>query len=179
MILHLLGSNGAGKSTLVRAVMRDQWSISPVFVDGRQKALYNVCRPRQVGGRHLTIVGHYEIECGGADTIRYWSTVLEIIDGAARRGDNVLLEGPTGREYGLRDYGPGEVWAVWLQPSTLICVNGVRARGANINRERIERSMSRCRRITDEYEERGVRVGKYEDRTEALHAVQSILRRAQ
>lgn len=180
MILHLLGSNGAGKSTLVRAVMRDYLLQDPVMVDGRQKPLYYRCFTR----RHsiekintLTVVGHYDIECGGADTIKHWSTVMDVVEAAVARGDNVLLEGPTGREHRLQGMA-AEIRVVWLQPALTTCVRGVQARGAKINAERITRSLNRCGRIAGEYAELGTKVATYEDRTEALHAVQSIIRSA-
>ncbi len=176
MIIQLLGSNGAGKSTLVRRVMMD-YSVHPVNVEGRQKPLYYICN-HKVSGRGLMIVGHYEIDCGGGDTIKFWSTIIEIMQKFARANHDILLEGPTGREYVIRDVSSAVIHPVWLQPALVDCVRGVQARGAHIDAERITRSANRCRRIVEEYAEQGVQTIKFEDRTEALYAVQTILRRA-
>lgn len=175
MIVHLLGSNGAGKSTLVRRLMMGYRGKLDYYVDGRQKPMYSLLNGSKTMD-DLTVVGHYEITNGGGDTIKYWSDILDTVKKAVQHGGHVLLEGPTGREYELRDYAANQVRVVWLQPSLTTCVQGVQARGASINAERITRSLNRCRRIAAEYREREVMVNEYQDRAEALHAVQSILR---
>jgi hypothetical protein len=65
-ILNLRGTSGAGKSYIVRQLMSHYTPIKD-FVDGRKQPIGYLCnRP---DGPSLYVVGHYEIDCGGADTI--------------------------------------------------------------------------------------------------------------
>ena len=168
MIVQVLGCNGAGKSTLVRKFMLGCDRV-PHYVDGRQKPLYYRLDDR------ITVVGHYEIECGGADTIKYWSETIDVITKAQVRGDHVLLEGPTGREFAL--HSMDNVRVVWLRTPEVTCLRSVYERGSNINIDRIRRSMTRIAGIVSEYAAMGIFVDICDTRDDALDAVRTLLRR--
>ena len=92
MIINVRGTSGSGKSTLARRVM----GLYP------QK---NACRrpPRKQpiayllsggpSGRQLAVIGHYETECGGTDTISDMDAIFEAVRGFEGSNTDVLYEG--------------------------------------------------------------------------------------
>jgi hypothetical protein len=101
-IINLRGTSGAGKSHLVKELMSRYAAREPEFVEGRKQPIGYLChRP---GGLSLYVVGHYEIACGGADTIskelevhgnRYsgLDLVYHLVTTAASLGYDVIYEG--------------------------------------------------------------------------------------
>ncbi len=90
-IINLRGTSGSGKSTVVRRVMGQYGSIKPVSKSGRKQPVGYVCSLGQ--RRPLWVPGHYEIPCGGCDTLK---SVQEVYDGVQSGLDqcyDVLFEG--------------------------------------------------------------------------------------
>lgn len=103
-ILNPRGTNGAGKTELVRQVMAMYgWEridhVEPVYCKGRERPIcYRLRHP--LGGRPLVVLGHYEVTCGGCDTIGDLDKVFRLTSGYASSGHDVLLEGwAVSREY--------------------------------------------------------------------------------
>jgi hypothetical protein len=68
MIINIRGGSGAGKSTVIRKI-RDQFDIiTPHFVEGRKQPLWYDLRTKDADCQ-VRLLGHYETECGGCDTI--------------------------------------------------------------------------------------------------------------
>lgn len=90
MIINLRGTNGSGKSTIVKAVM-EKFDMHPSWRVGRRQPIgyfsIDIDKPK------LWVVGHYETECGGCDTIPVMDDVYDQIIKAKKEGYNVLYEG--------------------------------------------------------------------------------------
>ena len=84
MIIQIRGTSGSGKTTVMREVMKKFEPWKPMFVERRKKPLYY---------RHgeLVVVGHYEIDCGGCDTIGSAPKVFDVIQ--SLKFDIALSEG--------------------------------------------------------------------------------------
>lgn len=70
MIIQVRGTSGSGKTTVVRKVKEELGKWKPFFREGRKKPL-----GYRRGG--IVILGHYEIDCGGCDTIGSAPKVFE------------------------------------------------------------------------------------------------------
>ena len=91
MIINVRGTSGSGKTTLVRKVMDLYPGKFKIYTKDRKRPLgYLLTRP---GGRSLFLVGHYETDCGGCDTITSINKVYEVVEEAAAAGHDVLYEG--------------------------------------------------------------------------------------
>ena len=75
MIIQIRGTSGSGKTTAMRAVMAFFQGWQPHMVEGRRKPLWYTT---QAHGRTLVVLGHYEIDCGGCDTIGSAPDVYEV-----------------------------------------------------------------------------------------------------
>ena len=107
IIINPRGTSGSGKTELVRCILAQYgWQPSADGAGaGRLQLMYRPGRSRPLGyrlehplgGRPLTVLGHYEITSGGCDTIRAADGgVDEIMRRAAdyaARGHDVLIEG--------------------------------------------------------------------------------------
>lgn len=97
IIINPRGTNGAGKTELVRRIKaRYGWEsvsqIEPVYCTGRERPIcYRLRHP--FGGRPLVVLGHYEVTCGGCDTIGNLDEVFRLTNHYASSGYDVLLEG--------------------------------------------------------------------------------------
>jgi hypothetical protein len=91
MIINIRGTGGSGKSTIVREVMKRYEKKVPIFVPRRVKPLcYHLIAPNM---RDLAVLGHYEIACGGCDTISKVGDVFELVQEKARLYYDVIFEG--------------------------------------------------------------------------------------
>jgi hypothetical protein len=81
MVFNIRGTGGAGKSTLVKRLMAQYRTVQPVFAEGRKQPLYYVCsNPRNnKPGLELLVPGHYEIACGGCDTLKSPDMVYDLV----------------------------------------------------------------------------------------------------
>ncbi len=76
MIIQIRGTSGSGKSTVMRQVMSViDWDER--YTDGGKKALYYGAN--SPGIYSTVVLGHYESECGGCDTIGSARQVYELI----------------------------------------------------------------------------------------------------
>lgn len=70
MIVNIRGGSGSGKSTVVRKIMDCYDTRTPHFIEGRKQPLwYDLKDSQNPQGRTLRVLGHYEVACGGCDTI--------------------------------------------------------------------------------------------------------------
>jgi hypothetical protein len=115
MIINIRGTSGSGKSTLVKRIMDLYDKREPIFTDGRKRPLaYNLFKKKAsasgnspqkaVAGvldesseyddrKQLFVPGHYEISCGGCDTLKTVDQVYDLVKHAAGEGISVLYEG--------------------------------------------------------------------------------------
>jgi len=128
MIINLRGPSGAGKSTLVRRVMSYFPTQNAFYVDGRKKPIGYGCLG--AGTRPLWVVGHYEVACGGGDTIDDLDEVFAQVRSHAG-GCDVIFEGlmiqcETRRLIELHRHYP--VIAIALTTPMELCLAGIQAR---------------------------------------------------
>ena len=91
MIINIRGTGGSGKSTVVTRIMGLYKTRVPIFREGRKRPIQYLLEAP--GKKRLLVPGHYEIACGGCDTLKTLSDVFELITDANDRGYNVLCEG--------------------------------------------------------------------------------------
>lgn len=90
MLVNLRGNSGSGKSTIVRAIMKK------AIVEGLDRD--SKMRPRNYRvvlkgfKKHLFVIGRYETQCGGVDTISSTAELFARVDKYAKQG-HVLFEG--------------------------------------------------------------------------------------
>ena len=90
-VIQIRGANGSGKSTVVRKFMKllgDK--VKAHIAPGRRQPLYY---KYQEGKTRIAVVGHYNIDCGGADTISGNETTFALQQDLQIAGYNVLAEG--------------------------------------------------------------------------------------
>jgi hypothetical protein len=92
MIINIRGTSGSGKSTLVRRVRDLYDSCVRVKEDGRKQPIGYILG-RADGGKALALIGHYETDCGGCDTITSMDTIYAKVREAHHHGMDVLYEG--------------------------------------------------------------------------------------
>jgi len=101
MIVNIRGCSGSGKSTLVNWVM-DQFDQKIPLLRKGDKADFPGPKSRPYGYllKHnhpdvddLFVCGHYEVPCGGCDTIPSYDAIFGLVKEADDSGVNVLFEG--------------------------------------------------------------------------------------
>ena len=91
MIIQLRGANGSGKSTIVRNFMKLLGTgVKAHMVEGRRQPLYYKFKEENC---KVAIIGHYNIDCGGADTISGNEMTFNLQMDLHALGYNVLAEG--------------------------------------------------------------------------------------
>lgn len=94
MIINIRGTSGSGKSTITREIMKKFRNKVPYKEDGRKQPIGYVLDYPYVGTiSTLAIIGHYESDCGGCDTITKMDHVFELIRQSDEAGHHVLYEG--------------------------------------------------------------------------------------
>lgn len=92
-IINIRGTSGTGKSTLARQIMANYRLISKYTRIGRKQPLgYRYQHPMREFP-DLGVVGHYETDCGGADTITDYDDLMQLVMQGAAQGMDVLFEG--------------------------------------------------------------------------------------
>lgn len=95
-IVNLRGTSGSGKSTVIRKVMETYPQKVGVKKKGRERPIGYICTWPKIpeGRRPLFVVGHYETDCGGCDTITNVQEVYDMVVQASQDyGYDVLYEG--------------------------------------------------------------------------------------
>ncbi len=92
MIINIRSTSGAGKSTIVRVIMGLHRTRVAHKEHGRKQPIGYVCEHFD-GGPSLAVVGHYETDCGGCDTISKMDRIFDLVRKAHDQGFNVLFEG--------------------------------------------------------------------------------------
>jgi energy-coupling factor transporter ATP-binding protein EcfA2 len=91
MIIQIRGTSGSGKSTLVRRVMGLYDEVTSIHTEGRRQPASYVLRAD--GVQSLNVLGHYETDCGGCDTLPSFDTTFAMAVAGHQNGYNVLMEG--------------------------------------------------------------------------------------
>lgn len=91
-VINIRGTSGAGKSTLARRVMDRYTNRVPMYEAGRRRPHHYILSGGP-GPRALYVLGHYEIPCGGSDTVSNRDQKFAAMTEARNRGLDVLFEG--------------------------------------------------------------------------------------
>lgn len=149
MILQIRGTSGTGKSTVVRRVMEwysNDWD--KFYKEGRRQPLF-------YRAGDVIVLGHYEIACGGCDTIgsakAVYETLVDLIEnsGHVRGNPKIICEGLLLSEdvkWSLQLDEAYGVKAVFLTTSREECLRRVEIRQAGrkpIDPERVDRKLTR------------------------------------
>lgn len=162
MIINLRGTSGSGKSTLVKKIM-SLCSVKHAIrtKDGGKRPIGYICKLPE-GDKWLAVVGHYEIACGGCDTISDMKEVFARVKEAHELGYHVLFEGAIVStlarnviELQLDGY-PVEV--ISLDTPLDVCLASINERRMEKHREREAAIVAYNREILD-----GKRRGKLKD----------------
>lgn len=95
MILNIRGTSGTGKSMLARQLMA-LYEPNPLRYRrlGRKQPIgYRYTAKDRTLHRDLAVVGHYETDCGGADTIPDYDDLMGLVKQGSTAGMDVLFEG--------------------------------------------------------------------------------------
>lgn len=140
MIIQVRGTSGSGKSTVVRKVMESLGDWSPEFIDGRKRPI----RYRHKRYKGLVVLGHYEIDCGGCDTIGSAPKVFEAVQDT--KFTVLLSEGLLWGEDVKWTLQLDDVRAVFLTTSPQECLKRVEIRQNGrepADRDRVWRKLSK------------------------------------
>jgi thymidylate kinase len=92
VIINIRGPSGSGKSTVVRKIMDRYPGMLRHFIPGRKQPIgYLLTHPTRK--KRLAVIGHYETDCGGCDTINKVEDTFHYVRLAASKGYDVLFEG--------------------------------------------------------------------------------------
>jgi hypothetical protein len=95
VIINIRGTSGTGKSTLARQIM-ELYEPNPLRyrrLGRKQPVGYRYAAKDRVFHRDLAVVGHYETDCGGADTIPDYDDLFDLVRQGSIYGMDVLFEG--------------------------------------------------------------------------------------
>lgn len=130
-IIKIHGCSGAGKTTAVRQFMESGGAV-PVYDTTMKKPEAYLCRP------NTYVLGSYENNCGGMDTVGSAAEVMDLVDQYARLG-HVIFEGLLQSTYygamgtHSRQYGDDYIYAFLDTPIDL-CIARVLDRRAKSGR---------------------------------------------
>ena len=129
VIVNLRGPGGSGKTTSVRKFMKLFASMEPIIdTEPRYGKTGRLLKPRILGYQNhgtFRVVGSYETDCGGCDTISDQATIRRLIEEWADAGYDVVFEGllissiwGTWLDFGhkMEDKGHTYVWAFMNTP---------------------------------------------------------------
>lgn len=135
MIINLRGTSGSGKSTIVRSMM-DLYAVrQPVHIEKRKQPLYyRLWRTEDTTGKpDLIVLGHYEVACGGCDTLPTMDKVFELATTASTEATHVIFEGlllgvDVTRTVELNRFSGGKLEVIFLNTNLDTCFASVNAR---------------------------------------------------
>lgn len=91
MIINIRGTSGSGKSHLAREIMKQYEATMPYYVTGRKQPIgYRLMKN---GRKDLAVIGHYQTDCGGCDTIHDMNEIFKLVRASHNAGCDVLFEG--------------------------------------------------------------------------------------
>lgn len=96
MIINIRGTSGSGKTTLVRSIRNLYLGATLKFREEGRKQPIGYIHHRsntQLEGPPLGLVGHYETDCGGCDTISSMDQIFKLALQAHKKGLDVIFEG--------------------------------------------------------------------------------------
>lgn len=134
MIINIRSTGGSGKSTLVKKIMALYSARTPNYIEGRKQPFFTVCTHPTLSGRELLVPGHYNVACGGCDTLKSPQQVFDIIHAHGVLMDrDVLFEGIiVGDDFAriakLSEERPGEVEVIVLSTPIDECLRSIEAR---------------------------------------------------
>lgn len=152
MIVSVRGPCGSGKSTLVKRITKEYHDSFKNYRHGRKKP-WSVVHTMK-GRPPLYVPGHYEIECGGLDTVKETalSAAYEDMKDAVIGGAHVLCEGATTWDSAnnlldLSKYVDTRI--AFLTTTVEECERGLRAKKPDITPHRLFELMRRGRVMRD------------------------------
>lgn len=151
MIVSVRGPCGSGKSTAVREIVSRCESTLRNQRVGRRVAWSLICTLGDDRGR-VWIPGHYDVACGGLDTVRlrHLDAIYQDAAEAAGLGLHVLMEGAATYDHWTRLRNltvHGETRILWLDTSAEQCLAGLRAKKPNLSPRR-QTELMRVGKIT-------------------------------
>lgn len=91
-IISVRGTSGSGKSHLVREIMKCYDEVNAVSLEGRKRPYYYLLS-RPGSKRMLAVLGSYENDCGGCDTLKGTEAIYKLVKEHAEAGRDVIFEG--------------------------------------------------------------------------------------
>lgn len=133
MIITIRGTSGSGKSTVVKRLMDlPGISVQPFFKEGRRQPISYLLTTDDPEFKPIAVLGHYEIACGGCDTIHSLDEIFQLVRNAHAAGQHVLFEGvmmyaEANRTISLHQ-DTGALLVIGLDTPLEECLKGVQAR---------------------------------------------------
>lgn len=178
MIILITGTNGSGKSTLVRSIMGYYLNSVSLHERGHKKPMGYKCTNPGSAAPPLHVIGHYEIDCGGMDTIKPPKLAQRYVNDTARLSVDILMEGEavTTKPW-LKDLMKlgCQLNLVLLTTSIAECMQGVRQRGHQIGNGRVRKTSTRVFNVCQALEQYGAHL-HYCTRASALPLLCGLLR---
>lgn len=138
MLLNLRGTSGVGKSTLARKLFEFYSDCIPQFRDGRKRPV-SLLYVGALNGRSLFVLGHYDIPCGGADTIAEREYAFGLLQEARDAGYDVLWEGVVYSDEVPRTVQlckGHEAEVIWLRTPIELCIERIKQRRSERGNEK-------------------------------------------
>lgn len=136
-IIQLRGPSGSGKTTVMRRIMETLGTPMRIRAkdDPTRRSPSLLAWPRH----KVAVIGHYDVLCGGCDTIKSRERPFELARQAADQGATVLLEGlfttmEFHRTVALQNDGY-ERHDVFIRPPMAECIRNVEARRLSQGKE--------------------------------------------
>jgi thymidylate kinase len=148
MIISLRGTNGAGKSTIVRKILNQYPEIKALKLPDRRKPAGYICSKDL---KQLYVLGHYEIDNGGIDTLKgtyNLDEIYKIVMDMHSFGCDVLFEGMNREDNVKRLTNMHklklDVRVIFIDHDLHKCETSVRKRGHAIPHETISLIYKKC-----------------------------------
>lgn len=185
-IVKIHGASGSGKTTAVRVLMEAASSMGIIHSTTGKVEAYNLVLPGL--DHHVFVIGSYENNCGGVDTIPDYRDVLALLDRYHLLGGHVVFEGLLQSTYygamgdHSRKYGPEYVYA-FLDTPKEVCVERVNSRRAangtktKFNPDNTRKKWDTIERLHARVEEMGHNVVTINHKAPILPQMMEILQR--
>lgn len=95
IVINLRGPGGSGKTSTIREFADIHGGWFPIY-SGERQGKTRVLPPRILGyetADGIRVVGSYEVNCGGCDTIKEQQTIEDLVEAWADEGHDVVFEG--------------------------------------------------------------------------------------